>query len=212
MRAQLDAPIRTSATVLDRLLRTGLPALVVFETPGCGPCEQLRPALDKVAGEFHGRVLVIRVVDSAQGWLAARYHLSFVPTLLFWRGAEEQCRRRPRPPELPPDGRVPAGPGRGPAAHAGRAVRPARGVEGAESVALHLVTRGFRQEPEGPGPPAVARCRCPLPSTARGWPSARLCGTDQIPRVPASWGTLECLPSRSRQAPRSALSRPRRLR
>jgi thioredoxin 1 len=97
MRAQLDAPIRTSATVLDRLLRTGLPALVVFETPGCGPCEQLRPALDKVAGEFHGRVLVIRVVDSAQGWLAARYHLSFVPTLLFWRGAEEQCRIKGNP-------------------------------------------------------------------------------------------------------------------
>jgi thioredoxin 1 len=92
MRALLDAPIRTSATVLDRVLGTGLPALVVFETPGCGPCEQLRPTLDKLAGEFHGRVLVIRVVDSAEGWLAARYHLAFVPTLLFWRGGEEQCR------------------------------------------------------------------------------------------------------------------------
>jgi thioredoxin 1 len=92
MRAQLDAPIRTSATVLDRILEAGLPALVVFETPGCEPCEQLRPTLDKVAGEFHGRLLVIRVADSAQGWLAARYHLSFVPTLLFWRGGEEQCR------------------------------------------------------------------------------------------------------------------------
>jgi thioredoxin 1 len=92
MRALLDAPIRTSAAVLDRVLGTGLPALVVFETPGCGPCEQLRPTLDKLAGEFHGRILVIRVLDSAQGWLAARYHLSFVPTLLFWQGGQEQCR------------------------------------------------------------------------------------------------------------------------
>jgi thioredoxin 1 len=92
MRAQLDAPIRTSAPVLDRILGTGFPALVVFETPDCRPCERLRPTLDRVAGEFHGRVLVIRVTDSAEGWLAARYHLSFVPTLLFWRGGSEQCR------------------------------------------------------------------------------------------------------------------------
>jgi thioredoxin-like negative regulator of GroEL len=97
MRAQLDAPIRTSATVLDRLLGTGLPALIVFETPGCRPCELLRPALDTLASEFHGRLLVIRVTDSAQGWLAARYHLSFVPTLLFWRGGAEQCRIKGNP-------------------------------------------------------------------------------------------------------------------
>lgn len=92
MRAALDAPIRTSAMVLDRILAVGHPVLVVFETPDCGPCEQLRPALDQLAREFHDRVLVVRVVDSSEGWLAARYHLSFVPTLLFWRGGAEQCR------------------------------------------------------------------------------------------------------------------------
>ena len=97
MRAQLDAPIRTSASVLDRLLGTGLPALIVFETPGCEPCVSLRPVLDKVAGEFRDRVLVVRVTDSAEGWLAARYHLSFVPTLLFWRGGAEQCRIKGNP-------------------------------------------------------------------------------------------------------------------
>jgi thiol-disulfide isomerase/thioredoxin len=92
MRAALDAPIRTSATILDRVLAAGLPALVVFETPGCGPCESLRPSLDDLARDFHDRVLVLRVTDSAEGWLAARYHLSFVPTLLFWRDGVEHCR------------------------------------------------------------------------------------------------------------------------
>ncbi|HXK11529.1 MAG TPA: thioredoxin family protein [Vicinamibacteria bacterium] len=92
MKPALDAPIRTSATVLDRILGAGYPVLVVFETPDCRPCERLRPTLDRVAREFHDRVLVVRVVDSAEGWLAARYHLAFVPTLLFWRGGEEQSR------------------------------------------------------------------------------------------------------------------------
>ena len=97
MRAALDAPIRTSATVLDRILSTGGPALIVFETPGCAPCELLRPTLDQLACEFRHRVLIARVTDSAEGWLAARYHLSFVPTLLFWRGGAEQCRIKGNP-------------------------------------------------------------------------------------------------------------------
>jgi thioredoxin 1 len=92
MRVALDAPIRTSGVVLDRILATGHPALVVFETPCCGPCETLRPTLDQLAHEFRDRVLVIRVTDSAEGWLAARYHLSFVPTLVFWRDAMELVR------------------------------------------------------------------------------------------------------------------------
>ena len=92
MRAAFDAPIRASASVLDRILASGHPALVVFEAPGCAPCEALRPALDQLALEFHGRVLVVRVMDCEQGWLAARYHLEFVPTLLFWRGGAERSR------------------------------------------------------------------------------------------------------------------------
>jgi thioredoxin 1 len=97
MRAALDAPIGTTAAVIDRILATGFPALVVFEKPGCRPCEALRPTLDEVAREFQGRVLVLRVPDSAEGWLAARYHLSFVPTLLFCRDAAEHARIKGNP-------------------------------------------------------------------------------------------------------------------
>jgi thioredoxin 1 len=97
MRAALDAPIRTSAALLDRIVATGQPAMVVFETPDCAPCQQLRPVLDELAVEFRDRVLVVRVVDSSEGWLAARYHLSFVPTLLFYREGREQNRIKGNP-------------------------------------------------------------------------------------------------------------------
>lgn len=97
MRAASDAPIRASAPALDRILASGHPVLVVFETPGCAPCEALRPALDALALEFHDRALVVRVADSGQGWLAARYHLEYVPTLVFWRGARECSRIRGNP-------------------------------------------------------------------------------------------------------------------
>jgi hypothetical protein len=37
------------------------------------------------------------VIDSAEGWLAARYHLSFVPTLLFFRDGAEHGRIKGNP-------------------------------------------------------------------------------------------------------------------
>lgn len=97
MKASHDAPIRTSAAVLDRILACGRPAVVVFEAPGCGPCQTLRPILDDLAREFGPRAMVVRVVDSTEGWLAARYHLSFVPTLLFWRDGREVARIKGNP-------------------------------------------------------------------------------------------------------------------
>ena len=97
MKAAYDAPIRTSAAILDRILASGHPALIVFETPNCAPCQALRPVLDEVAREFGRRALVLRVADAREGWLAARYHLSFVPTLLFCREGREIARIKGNP-------------------------------------------------------------------------------------------------------------------
>jgi thiol-disulfide isomerase/thioredoxin len=92
MKAAYDAPIRAGAAALEGILASAHTVLVVFETPNCAPCQALRPALEDLAREFRNRVLVVRVSDAAQGWLAARYHLLFVPTLLFWRDGEEHAR------------------------------------------------------------------------------------------------------------------------
>jgi thioredoxin-like negative regulator of GroEL len=83
--------------VVDQILAAGYPTVIVFETPGCGPCQALRPLLDELAHEYEKRVLVVRVTDSSEGWLAARYHLSFVPTLLFCRGRRELARIKGNP-------------------------------------------------------------------------------------------------------------------
>lgn len=92
MKVAYDAPVRTSAAGLDRILSSRQAVLVVFETPACVPCQDLRPALDELASEFRDRVLIVRVTDASEGWLAARHHLAFVPTLLFWRDGQERAR------------------------------------------------------------------------------------------------------------------------
>jgi len=97
MRASLDAPIQASASVLDRIVASGHPALIVFETPGCAPCVSLGPALERLARDYQERVLVVRVIDAAEGWLAARYHLAYVPTLMFCRDGVEHSRIKGNP-------------------------------------------------------------------------------------------------------------------
>lgn len=97
MKPRLDAPIRTSAADLERVLAAGHPTLVAFEIPGCEPCRSLASHLEDLAREFAGRALIVRVGDAAQGWLAARYHLFYVPTLVFWAEGAEQARIRGNP-------------------------------------------------------------------------------------------------------------------
>jgi thioredoxin 1 len=179
-------PSETSATVLDRILAAD-PRAGRVRDPGCGPCEQLRPALDQLAREYHDRALIVRIVDSSEGWLAARYHLSFVPTLLFFRGAAEQCRIKgdPGPGAIRAHldflltGACPPEPAEG--RHTLRRWRPpGKGSRGRCSGSLGCLQAPgslfpFRRATGKAGPPALIR-------------ALRNGRRDQIPRVPVSLG------------------------
>ena len=59
------------------------PVVVDFYATWCGPCKMLSPRLDKLAGEFSGRIKFVKVnVDEAQE-LAGRFRVEGIPTLLF---------------------------------------------------------------------------------------------------------------------------------
>jgi thioredoxin-like negative regulator of GroEL len=91
-----DAPLHTEARRLDRILAARQPTLVVFETRDCEPCRALVPILERLAREYAGRALIVRV-EAREAWLAARHHLSYVPTLVFWAHGDEQARIKGNP-------------------------------------------------------------------------------------------------------------------
>ena len=68
------------------------PVVVDFYATWCGPCKMLSPRLDKLAGEFSGKIKFVKVnVDEAQE-LAGRFRVEGIPTLLFVKNGKVEDR------------------------------------------------------------------------------------------------------------------------
>lgn len=66
-----------------------VPVLVDFSASWCQPCKALAPTIDKVAGEYQGRMAVYKIdIDSAQD-TAASLGIMSVPTCIFFRDGKE---------------------------------------------------------------------------------------------------------------------------
>ncbi len=70
------------------VLQSATPVLVDFTATWCGPCQALAPTLEAVAGEYAGKVKVVKCdVDNARS-TAMRFGISSVPTLLLFKQGE----------------------------------------------------------------------------------------------------------------------------
>jgi thioredoxin 1 len=67
------------------VLKSDVPVLVDYWAPWCGPCKMVAPILDEIAGEYNGKVRIVKVnVDDNPG-TAAKYGVRGIPTLTLFK-------------------------------------------------------------------------------------------------------------------------------
>ncbi|MGL4555342.1 MAG: thioredoxin family protein [Gemmataceae bacterium] len=74
------------------IVQTGRPVLVVFWAPWCGPCRQLSPLIDTLAGHFGRKVTFARLNVDENPEACVRHDVSTIPQLLLFQGKRETNR------------------------------------------------------------------------------------------------------------------------
>jgi thioredoxin 2 len=65
-----------------------IPVLVDIWAPWCGPCRRVSPALEQLAGEFAGRMKLVKVNADVSPVVSERFGVQAIPTLLLMEGGE----------------------------------------------------------------------------------------------------------------------------
>ncbi len=75
------------------LLRSGgLPVLIDFYSPTCGPCHMMHPVVESLARRRRGEIIVLKVNVDAHPELAASFGIQAVPTFIVFSQGYERGR------------------------------------------------------------------------------------------------------------------------
>jgi thioredoxin 1 len=74
---------------VNEIIASGKPVMIDFWATWCGPCVGMSPAIDAVAEEFEGKVVVGKYNIDEQTDLATKYRIMSIPTLLFFKDGKK---------------------------------------------------------------------------------------------------------------------------
>ena len=78
----------TDATFEAQVLKSETPVIVEFWAEWCAPCRQLAPTLKDLAGEYDGKLRVVKIDVDANPAITAKLDVRAMPTLLFFRDGQ----------------------------------------------------------------------------------------------------------------------------
>jgi thioredoxin 1 len=97
--AQSGAAHLTDATFEREVLRSSIPVFVDFWAPWCGPCHTVAPLIDQLAGEYAGRVKIVKLNTDENPVTMQRFQVMSIPTFITFRDGKQVGRRSGASPQ-----------------------------------------------------------------------------------------------------------------
>ncbi|HEY0007980.1 MAG TPA: thioredoxin [Tepidisphaeraceae bacterium] len=79
----------TDANFAQMVEQADVPVLLDLWAPWCAPCRMLAPTLEKLAGEYGGRVRIAKINVDENPAAAAKFRANSIPLLVILRNGQE---------------------------------------------------------------------------------------------------------------------------
>jgi thioredoxin 1 len=87
-----NATAVTDTSFKSEVLEADVPVLVDFWAAWCAPCKMIAPIVEELAGEYEGRIKVVKMDIDANPQTPGSLGIMSIPTLMLFRGGQPEQR------------------------------------------------------------------------------------------------------------------------
>jgi len=83
-----DVQAITDETFHAEVIQSDIPVLIDFWAPWCGPCRTIGPVVEQLAGEYKGRLKVVKMNVDDNPKTPAQFGVRGIPNLIVFKSGE----------------------------------------------------------------------------------------------------------------------------